>query len=220
MLLSGCGTELHELTVEEEELIVHSAAYILAKHNIQQKDGVSGVYIPESTEEESSESTEIEDATEMETPEGGGQTGAEGETPQKEESGLAELIGHGTDLTITCEGSYLTKNYVEGGVYSVDADAGKTFYVMQLNLTNTTEGDVAVDNASIDMVFKLIGEGANVKSEMTFLTYDFATYQGTIPAGQTVETILLFEVKEADAELISNPSLEITINNETKNVKL
>ena len=30
LLLSGCGTQLYELTKEEEDLIVHSAAYFVA----------------------------------------------------------------------------------------------------------------------------------------------------------------------------------------------
>ena len=47
LFLGGCGTSMFELTVEEEELIIHSAAYFVAKHNIQQKDGVSNVIIEE-----------------------------------------------------------------------------------------------------------------------------------------------------------------------------
>ena len=56
MGLTGCGTQLYELTPEEEALIIHSAAYFVAKHNIQQKDGVSGVLLPDSFEEETEES--------------------------------------------------------------------------------------------------------------------------------------------------------------------
>ena len=35
LFLTGCGTELYELTAEEEQLIIHSAAYFVAKHNIR-----------------------------------------------------------------------------------------------------------------------------------------------------------------------------------------
>jgi len=55
LLLTGCGTQLHELTAEEEELIVQSAAYYVAKYNIQQKDGVNGYPLPDSFEEDESE---------------------------------------------------------------------------------------------------------------------------------------------------------------------
>ena len=65
LFLTGCGTELYELTEDEEKLIIHSAAYLVAKHNIQQKDGVNGYPLPDSFDEEESE-TESETETESE----------------------------------------------------------------------------------------------------------------------------------------------------------
>ena len=47
LLLSGCGTELYEMTDEEEALVVQGAAYMLSKHNIFQKDGMNGTLPPE-----------------------------------------------------------------------------------------------------------------------------------------------------------------------------
>lgn len=222
-VLSGCGTKLYEMTQEEEDLIVHSAAYYVAKHNIQQKDGVSAVVDPDTiTIQEESE--EVEGITESETelaeevimPSGGG----EGQTADVTGVSLVEAIGHSTDLSIAYTGSYTADNYIEGAAYSVDAQTGKTFYVMQFTITNITDGDVLVDNASIGPVFKLESSGLSVKSEVTFLTTDLSTYQGTIAAGETVETILLFEVSEGSVAEITAPVLKITIDNETKNVKL
>lgn len=223
LVLGGCGPALHELTAEEEELIVQYAAYVVAKHNIQQKDGMSGVYIGEedASEEGTSETeteTESESETETEGP-GDDETPDDGDDTTEVVT-LAELIGHGDDLTITYAGSYTADNYVEGGAYSVDAAEGKTFYVMKFQLTNSTAQPVEVDNASINPIFKLVSGTLSVKSEVTFLTTDFSTYTGTIGAGETVETILLFEVSESSAATISDPTLSITIDNVTKNVKL
>lgn len=222
-VLSGCGTELYEMTQEEEDLIVHSAAYYVAKHNIQQKDGVSAVVdpdtivIPEEAEEvEGITEPETELAEEVIMPSGGG----EGQTADVTGVSLSEVIGHGADLSVAYTGSYSADNYVEGAAYSVDAGAGKVFYVMQFAITNVTDGDVIVDNASINPIFKLESNGLSVKSEVTFLMTDFSTYQGTIAAGETVETILLFEVSEGYVAEITDPTLQITIDNETKNVKL
>lgn len=222
-VLSGCGTELYEMTQEEEDLIVHSAAYYVAKHNIQQKDGVSAVVdpdtivIPEEAEEvEGITESETELAEEVIMPSGGG----EGQSVDVTGVSLSEVIGHGADLSVAYTGSYSADNYVEGGAYSVDAGTGKVFYVMQFAITNVTDGDVIVDNASINPIFKLESNGLSVKSEVTFLMTDFSTYQGTIAAGETVETILLFEVPEGSVAEITDPTLQITIDNETKNVKL
>lgn len=218
-LLSGCGTELYELTAEEEDLIVHYAAYIVAKHNIQQKDGAINVYVEEDTTTEETE-TPTESETETDSEIGGG-SGGDGEGGEASgEITLAEAIGHSQDLTITYGGSYVADNYIEGSAYSVDADAGKTFYIMKFTLTNTTGADVYVDNVSLNPSFKIKTENLEIKSEVTFLLTDLSTYVGTIAAGQSVETVLLFEVPLEGAEQIADPTLQIIVNNEIKVVKL
>lgn len=225
LFLSGCGTQLYELTQEEEELVVHAAAYYVAKHNVQQKDGVSAEVDPDSiiVEPESTETLEniIEENTELaEEVISSSEAGVQNEQNTGNSVTLAEIIGHKKDLSVTYSGCYIAENYIEGSAYSVDADKGKVFYVMEFIIANDTEKNVEVDNASINLIFKLVSDGVSAKSEVTFLTTDFSTYQGTISAGETVKTILLFEVSEGVAEQIVSPTLQITIDNVTKNVKL
>ena len=218
LFLTGCGTELYELTEEEETLIVHSAAYLLAKHNIQQKDGVNGYPLPDSFEEESEEESE----SELESEGGGSGSGGETDKPKPSEDmiSLAELIGHKDSLKVTYEGSKITNTYMEGGAYLVDAQEGKTFYVMKIKLTNITGQDITVNNAAKSPVVKMVSDAVTVRSEVTFLTNDFSTYQGTLSSGESVETILLFEVSESVAEKITDPKLQITIGKSTKTIKL
>ena len=218
LFLTGCGTQLFELTQEEEDLIVHSAAYFVAKHNIQQKDGVTGYPLPESFDEEESE---IESESEIETEEdvNGGEAEDSSELAENETT-LAELIGHKDTLKVSYEGSYVSDSYKEGAAYIVDAESGKTFYVMQFKLTNTTKNDIEVNNATKSPILKLVCDAVTVKSEVTFLISDFSTYQGTIKAGESVETILLFEVSEDVVEKIKEPTLQITVGNSTKKIKL
>ncbi|MBQ8518338.1 MAG: hypothetical protein IJ455_01875 [Agathobacter sp.] len=221
LLLTGCGKELYELTAEEENLIIHSAAYFVAKHNIQQKDGVNGYPLPDSFEEEETES-ESESESETESESGGNGSGGETEKPKPSEDmvTLAELIGHAKDIKVTYEGSSITNAYMEGSAYFVDAEPGKTFYVMKFKLTNTTDADVEVNNAQKSPVVRLVTDAVKVKSEVTFLASDFSTYQGTIEAGESVETILLFEVSDTVADKIKEPTLQITVGNSTKTIKL
>lgn len=223
LILGGCGETLHELTPEEEALIVHYAAYVVAKHNIQQKDGMSNVYIPE-VEEQETESVDTPLDTELpegtQTPEGEGGTPGEETEVENTTVLLADAIGHSADLTITYAGSYVADNYIEGSAYSLDATEGNTFYIMKFTITNATEADVMVDNLTKGLSFKLESGDVSAKSEVTFLMTDFSTYVGTIAAGQSVETILLFEVPESSAEAILEPTLQIIIGNEIKNVKL
>lgn len=225
MFLGGCGDSLHELTVEEENLIVHYAAYAVAKHNIQQKDGMSGVDIPEEEEEEllstKSEDNAIDSETDdIQNPEGGGDVSNEGQTVENAMVSMAQAIGHENDLFITYGGSTVADNYVEGSVYSLDASAGNTFYIMKFFIANPTQTDVTLDNVTQSLVFKLTSGEMSVQSEVTFLMTDLSTYYGTIAAGQSVEAILLFEVPEGSADSITEPALQIIIDNQTKNIKL
>lgn len=223
LFLSGCGTELFEMTKEEEDLIVHSAAYYVAKHNIQQKDGASAVVDPDSIvlQEETTESTEVPDVEN-----GDDVTGAldgantEGQEADDTTMTLAKAVGHAQDLTITYSGSEIADNFVEGDAYVIDASNGKTFYIMKFVVANTTDADVLLDNVSLNPLFKLVGKDVNVKAEVTFLARDFSTYLGTISAGECVEMVLLFEISESQAEQISTAVLQIIVNNEIKSIKL
>ena len=221
LFLTGCGTALYEMTPEEEELVIHSAAYFVAKHNIQQKDGVNGYPLPDSFEEEESEkeSESESESEEQDKPNGSG-GGGESTKPSEGEITLAEVIGYKDSLKVTYEGSYVSNNYMEGSAYVVEAGAGKSFYVMKFKLTNLTDSDVTVNNASKSPIVKLVSDAVSVRSEVTFLSTDFSTYQGTLGAGQSVETILLFEVTNAVADKIASPTLQITIGKTTKTIKL
>ena len=220
LCLSGCGASLHELTVEEESLIIHYAAYAVAKHNIQQKDGMSGVLIPETVPESTESVDDTDDIYDTQT--AGGEGGNTVDTPQVENNTitLAEAIGHGQDLLVHYTGSYVSDNYIEASAYSVDASAGKIYYIMKFMLVNTTDADVEVENVTKGLDIRLVYGDKTVKSEMTLLLTEFSTYYGTIPAGQSVETVLLFEVPEEGADSITEPALQILIDNALKNVKL
>ena len=65
LFLGGCGTPMYELTDSEEEIIVHYAAYALAKHNTFQKDGMR--VVPQELLEETEETEEPETQTDSET---------------------------------------------------------------------------------------------------------------------------------------------------------
>lgn len=212
LLLGGCGDGLHVLTPEEENLIIHYAAYAIAKHNIQQKDGMTNVVVSE-TDDESDDVTNSENTQD-------GQNPGSNEVVQDTRITLAEAIGHGTDLTVTYTGAYVADDYVEGTVYAVDAKQGKKFYIMKFTISNTTQNDVMLDNLTKGFQFKLTSGEISLNGERTFLMTDFSSYVGTIGAGQAVETVLLFEVPEGSVDNIVEPTLEILIDNTLKTVKL
>lgn len=50
LLLGGCGTQMYDLSEDEENLVVQYSAHILAKYNIEQKDGMTAASSEETQE--------------------------------------------------------------------------------------------------------------------------------------------------------------------------
>lgn len=220
-MITGCGTPLFELTDEEVNLIAYSAARIVSKHNIMQKDGLVNVIIDEDVEEKtavvSSEKESSQVTQEENTVQGNNETGSQ-EVETK--ISLAEAMGHGSDLSVTYKGSSVSKHYTEGGYYSVDAESGKAFYVMKFSITNVSHAQVTLDNVSWKGTFKLVADDVKANAEVTFLNTDLATYVGTIASGETKDAILLFEISEAKANSISIPNLQVIIDKKASEIKL
>lgn len=77
LLLGGCGTQMYDLSEDEENLVVQYSAHILAKYNIEQKDGMTAAsseetqetqkqdsQMPESQNTQSADNNMASDATE------------------------------------------------------------------------------------------------------------------------------------------------------------
>ncbi len=217
-LLSGCGTPMYELTAEEEELIVHAAAYYVAKYNIYQKDGISRVY---GDDEDDSTTTKPDDSeNDSENSSGDSNTENNSGNSDKDTITIAEALGMNSGLQITYKGGETAAYVSEGDGYSVDAGPGFVFYVMNFEVKNTTDKDITVDNTSVVSVFKFTSGNIKTKSSVSFLPFDLSTYKGTISAGESENMVLLFKVKEADAGAIKNPKLEITVDGKTKTIEL
>ncbi len=221
LLLSGCGTSLYEMTDSEQEVIVHYAAHVLAKHNIFQKDGMTNDSLEE-TEEDSEdtqekESEKTEDNSENKLPEGSASDDKENNT---NEISLAEAIGHAADLTVTYEGCSISDTYEGGSYYSVKAPTGSTYLIMKFNLTNNGKTDVTVNSLEYAPGFVAkVGE-TKVSAEVTILLDDFSSYQGTIAPGQTVSNVLLFGIPKTSEDKVQNPSLTVTKDGSTSSIKL
>lgn len=229
-LLSGCQDALYEMTEEEENVIVQYAAYVLAKHNIYQKDGVVSVN-PQLLEmkDETAQTEMIEpDATQAEenrTEE----TGVE-EEPSTEASeqqpgipsdisgtiSFAEAVGYHEQLQITYKDFVVTDNYQEGKVYSLDAHSGYQFVVARFEAKNISGASLDVDIMHKNITFKLgYDSGKWVKEDVTLLLSDLSTYTGTLGIEECVELVLLFEVQSDKAFSIKDVAFLVEKGDET-----
>lgn len=221
VLLSGCGDAPYELTESEESMIVNYASQAVAKFNVKQKDGLT--YVDLSELEEETEETETELVEETTTEEENQEVVMDENDQSVNEEGTAEEESaatktlqevFGTDgVSVTYVGYELVKNYLEEDYYAMEASAGKVYLVLNVDMTNTGEEETSVDILSQTPTIRVLADGVETTAEVTFLLNDFSTYQGVIPSGETVHTVLLFEVSDT-LESVSELSLNVTINGE------
>ncbi len=237
LLLSGCGTAFYELTDEEQDFVAHYAAYAVAKHNKYQKDGMNAKSKSALLENEAKVQehlNRVQDtlngqsgASTSEPNPGAGnsvqQSQGGAETNAQVQSGvlLKDVLGYGDAVQVSYEGYELNKNYDEGGYLSIGANSGKTFVIMKFSLKNVSAQNVNVDALAKKITFSM-NDGDTIKANAltTMSLVDLATYQGTIPAGQAVTNVLLFEVEDAVAQGINNPQLKVKSGTNISNVKL
>lgn len=212
LLLCGCGSELYEMTDEEEALVVQGAAYMLSKHNIFQKDGMNGT-LPQ--EEEETENVNTEDADNTHSQNSADSFGS------LETISLAESIGYKDKLDVKYEGFSLMDVYKEGSYFSLSAGSGKTFVVMQFTITNSAGEDIQIDNYAAGYAFFCNFEGtSHVPEKQSFIADSLASFEGTIPANKSAPAVLIFEIAKEQAEMISEPTLTMEHNGTSYLIKL
>lgn len=215
LLLGGCGEQPYSLTEDEEGVIVDYSAHAVAKFNTSQPEGLANV----SHDEQETESTDEPQETETESritldasgnASAGEQIAEDGtEQAAAESSTLDELFGE-ENLTIAYAGAEIAADYMEGGYYSLDAEKGKVFVIVSIDITNSGTDEIAIDNFAKTPKFSVMVNGQEkADEENTILPSDFALYQETIPAGATENTVLLFQVPDS---VTSIESLDLYVN--------
>ncbi|MCR5272904.1 MAG: DUF4352 domain-containing protein [Lachnospiraceae bacterium] len=238
---TGCGEALYELTEEEQDSIVSYSAHVIAKYNTYQSDGI--VYVnPESLVEETEvESEEVADLTEDEALESEDITSDEGmpesdtqsegtdssvfgsdQTYNGEGYGSIENLSKALDLgQVTAEymGYDITSEYIQDEVFSMTADSGRDYFVVNIRLNNNSSNTYNIDLLNAKPRFKLLVDDESVGSSITtLLMNDLSTYQGELAPGESVDTVLLFSVVEGACEDFESLGLSVTMNDETNNI--
>lgn len=202
VLLGGCGEEPYALTEQEEELIVNYSAHIVTKYNTYQKEGLSYVW-PEETEEVEQEpapeqgTEQVDSEAEAQTPVPGGGTEQTEAEHAVATATLAELFGApGVELRYV--GARLADSYMESAYYAQYPDSGKQYLILGIDITNTGDEAVMLDYLSMGTQFQVtLNDEITSAAEITVLTEDFSVFEDTLEAGETRETVLLFQVPAA-----------------------
>lgn len=216
MFLSGCGTAMISLTEEEEAIIVAYASGAVAKGNRCQTQGLT-YYQPE--EEEPLEETPVQpednepqtDTTDTPTdPNQQGQQGQDG--PAINMVSLTEALGI-PGVTAEYRGYQVNNRYAEGEYFAINAQEGKTYLVVTVALTNTSQQPVECNVYSKNMVGSILINGTEqIPAMTTVMLKDFLTYINTLDAGVSEEVVVLFEVPQELAGNVQTLAMQIEMN--------
>ena len=229
-LLSGCGEKLIELPPDQESVVIAYAAGEVAKANKLQTKGMTY----EKPADAATETTE--------KPAAGSGTHAESNPPTQEaatppaptpppateaenkpaagDASLTDALGL-AGVTAEYQGYEVNGSYEESGGGYLSPVNGDQYVILKVRLSNTT-GAVADANLFTKHPVFLLGiNGQDVTTaKSTILLSDLSTYMDSLEPGESVDTVLIFEVKSADAASISTLSLKLKINGATVDIAL
>ena len=111
---------------------------------------------------------------------------------------------------------------VEGEpAFALKAFTGNRLVVLQFNVTNTTTSDISLDMASKNLTIKgTFNKSIKTIAQVTLLPEALNTLKETIPAGKTVQAVLVFEMTEANANNLASIVLDIKSSKGTNQVNI
>lgn len=202
---TGCGAKLFELTDEEESMIVLYSAKIVSKYNRAQDTGYC--YVEETEEEDVPEEPEREP-----------EEGQEPEEPVHSFSDIIDIDG----LQFEYQGYDVATEYSTADIVLPDADAGYSYLILHILVTNTTDQEMKVDLLSDPISYTLsLNDGVSAECISTLSMEDLSTYyNSSLGAQATDDTVLLFQIKTEYLQEITGLALQVVKQGQTYNVIL
>lgn len=224
--LTGCGKNDISLTNEENDLVAEYIAGTLLKYsydnewkyqklNTAQKTGVTTTAGTNSSTQTPSQSQ----AGNSQKPTASSSSAAS--TATVSASGTAgttstDLIGSLPSALGLSGVTVKYKDYVTGSSYpsdayiSVPAQQGYKVVAVELTLTNTS-GQAVTLNSSGNVTFKLEVGGTGVVNYASILKNDITALKNvSLAAGASKDVVVLFQVKESDANSVAGASMSAT----------
>lgn len=214
MTLGGCGNAIPDLTEEQHRMVTEYAAQLLLKYDANYQSTIL-------TEEQSKEAEDalIRDAElealvrehqEMNQAAGENESGGREDPSEPAEpvyTDVDSFLGLSDSVEIEYAGYLVCDSYPESteandwqGVARATSSNSK-LVVFTFTVKNISGSDYALDMASLGAKFSFRINGNITKTSLTtLLTNDLMMYRGTIPAGESVEAVLLIEMPASDTE--------------------
>lgn len=229
VFLTGCGSDFPDMTQEEEQMVGEYAANVLLKYDANNRSRlVSREIVAEDyVRREQMEEAVIPEATQtMDPVEDTPVTEIGQETADGFRTGsLEEFYNLPEGVSITYQGNEICNSYFQDGENSeylaLDATEGKALLVMKFIIDNQSPSEQMVDLLSHNVIIRVtMNESSKYNVLTTLLMNDMSTYAGMIPAGASAETVLLFEIDEAESNAVTSLSLQLKEEDRTCAIQL
>ncbi len=108
-----------------------------------------------------------------------------------------------------------------GDYFALSASEGKTYLILNINLTNTLEQPLDCNLFAKGLESTLFINGESITAAMTtILLNDFQSYIKTLEPGAGEETVMIFEIPKEVAENIQTLFVEMTTEGSSYHVEL
>lgn len=193
LLLPGCVADTYDLTEDEQNIIAEYAAGVLLRNDEIYTEALV-TPTPTPTPEVVLGPTTAPEPTTAARPNGGQGTG-KGDTGEAvSNAGLSEVYGL-AGLEVEYKGYSVLESFSEGNNYVVKPASGHRLVKVDLTLANTAGIAQEINFGSLGMGYQLDCGGKNlIQPEIT--AQDLAYLLAEIPAGGSMDTYLIFEIKE------------------------
>lgn len=223
--LTGCGKNDISLTNEENDLVAEYIAGTLLKYsydnewkyqklNTAQKTGVtttagtnSSTQTPTQSQAGNSQKPTASSSSAASTT--ASASGAAGTTSTDLMGSLPSALGL-SGVTVKYKDYVTGSSYPSDAYVSVPAQSGCEVVAVELTLTNTS-GQAVTLNSSGNVTFKLEVGGTGVSNYASILKNDITTLKNvSLAAGASKDVVVLFQVKESDANSVAGASMSAT----------
>lgn len=218
--LSGCGKDDVSLTNEDNDLIAEYIAGTLLKYSYDNEWKYQKLNTAEKTGVTTTSGTNSSTQTSAQSQAGSSQSTAASSSAAVSNAASSTAGTAAADLlaslptALGLDGVAVTyKDYVTGSSYpldayvSVPAQSGCEIVAVELTLANTS-GHAITLNSSGNVTFKLQTGDTSVSNYASILKNDITALKNvSLAAGESKDVVVLFQVKESDANSVAGASM-------------
>lgn len=225
--LAGCRNAIPEMSDEQMTLVTEYAAALLLKYDsgyepmlLDDERLAAEEEMQKKIEEEAArkEALEKEKEAQKQQEKENSDSNSTGTGMEVVSTDPAEILGL-NDVSVSFNGIEYKDSYPDSGddlYFAINASEGCKLALVHLKIINTGSTDNSVDILNKNAKFRIALNGGDYKNTMvTLLEDDFSMYVGTLAPGESVDTVLLLELKESECVSTESVNLYIKYNGDT-----